>query len=147
MYIKLFPIYTCIYTYVHKHKSVYTKKQHVYIYSVTHGIPSVAHHWNSWDPLTCTLFSTKEPLNVGHFCGKWPIKMRDPMSLGHPVSDHSHRRLLFRYVYMYLYICIWTHIYTNEKGAYIYIPDQPYRRPLYMLYIYLLIRIYIRTHV
>jgi len=31
------------------------------------------------------LFSTKEPLNIGHFCGKWPIKIRDPMSLRHPV--------------------------------------------------------------
>jgi len=25
------------------------------------------------------------PTNIGHFCGKWPIKIRDPMSLGHPV--------------------------------------------------------------
>jgi len=25
-------------------------------------------------------FSTKEPLNIGHFCGKWPIKIRDSMS-------------------------------------------------------------------
>jgi len=28
-------------------------------------------------------FSTKEPSNIGHFCGKWPIKIRDPMSLRH----------------------------------------------------------------
>jgi len=39
----------------------------------------------SWDPLSCRSFSTKEPLNTGHFCGKWPIKIRDPMSLCHPV--------------------------------------------------------------
>jgi len=34
---------------------------------------------------SCRLFSTKEPLNIGHVCGKWPIKIRDPMSLRHPV--------------------------------------------------------------
>jgi len=39
------------------------------------------------DPLSCRSFSTKEPLNIGHFCGKWHIKIRDPMSLRHPVSD------------------------------------------------------------
>ena len=31
-------------------------------------------------------FSTKEPLNIGHFCGKWPINIRDPMSLRHPAT-------------------------------------------------------------
>jgi len=34
-------------------------------------------------------FSTKEPLNIGHFCGKWPIKIRDPMSLRHPVARYD----------------------------------------------------------
>ena len=28
-----------------------------------------------------------EPLNIGLFCGKWPIKIRDPMSFRHPVSQ------------------------------------------------------------
>jgi len=41
------------------------------------------------DPLSCRSFSTKEPLNVSHFCGKWPVKIRDPMSLRHPVADFS----------------------------------------------------------
>ena len=41
---------------------------------------------DSYDPLSCTSFSTKEPLNIGHFCGEWPIKIRDPMSLRHPVA-------------------------------------------------------------
>jgi len=40
---------------------------------------------DSQDPLSCRSFSTKEPLDMSHFCGKWPIKIRDPMSLGHPV--------------------------------------------------------------
>jgi len=43
---------------------------------------------DSWDPLSCRSFSTTEPLNIGHFCGKWPIKIRDPMSLRHPVLWH-----------------------------------------------------------
>jgi len=40
---------------------------------------------DSKDPQSCRLFSTKEPLNIGHFCGKWPIKIKDPMTLHHPV--------------------------------------------------------------
>ena len=31
------------------------------------------------------IISHNEPLNIGHFCGKWPIKIRDAMSLRHPV--------------------------------------------------------------
>ena len=37
-------------------------------------------------PVSCRSFSTKEPLNIGHFCGKWPIKISDPMGLRRPVS-------------------------------------------------------------
>jgi len=28
---------------------------------------------DSQDPLSCRSLATKEPLNIGHFCGKWPI--------------------------------------------------------------------------
>ena len=31
------------------------------------------------------IISTKEPQNTGHFCRTWLIKIRDPMSLGHPL--------------------------------------------------------------
>ena len=57
---------------------------------------------DSWDPLICRWFSTKEPLNIGHFCGKWPIKIRDPMSLRHPVrwSCSCHFEVC-------IYICVW----------------------------------------
>ena len=41
----------------------------------------------------CRSFSTKEPLNIGLFCGKWPIKIRDPMSLRHPVSVDTPYRI------------------------------------------------------
>jgi len=42
---------------------------------------------DSKDSSSCRSFSEsiKEPLNLGHFCGKSPIKIRDPMSLRHPV--------------------------------------------------------------
>jgi len=42
------------------------------------------HHWKVQNIYTHANF-TKEPLNIGLFCGKWPIKIRDPMSLRHPV--------------------------------------------------------------
>ena len=41
---------------------------------------------DSLDPLSCRSFSTKEPLNIGRFCGKWPIKVMDPISFGRPIS-------------------------------------------------------------
>ena len=44
---------------------------------------------DSQDPLSCRSFPTKEPLNIGHFCGKWPIKIRDPMSLRHTLYSYS----------------------------------------------------------
>ena len=46
---------------------------------------------DSQDPLSCISFSTKETLNIGHFCGKWPIRIRDPMSLRHPVLNLLHK--------------------------------------------------------
>ena len=38
---------------------------------------------------------TKEPLNIGLFCWKWPIKIRKPMSLRHSVRIYSYRTNLF----------------------------------------------------
>jgi len=40
------------------------------------------------DALGCTSLLTKawEPLTIGHFCGKRPIKMRHPLHLYHPVG-------------------------------------------------------------
>jgi len=37
------------------------------------------------DALSCRSFLAKEPLLIGLFCGKWPIKIRHPMTLRHPV--------------------------------------------------------------
>jgi len=41
---------------------------------------------DSYDFLSCRSYSTKEPLNIGHFSGRWPVKIRDPVSLRHPVQ-------------------------------------------------------------
>jgi len=41
---------------------------------------------DSQDARSRRSFSAKEPLLVWLFCGKWPVKIRRPMSLRHPVS-------------------------------------------------------------
>ena len=35
-------------------------------------------------------FSQKEPLIIGLFCGKWPMKIRHPMTLRHSVISSAH---------------------------------------------------------
>ena len=37
------------------------------------------------DALSCRLFSAKEPLSIGLFCWKWPVKIRHPRGLRNPV--------------------------------------------------------------
>jgi len=37
------------------------------------------------DAISCRSLSAKEPLIMGLFCGKRPIKIRQPMGLCHPV--------------------------------------------------------------
>ena len=41
--------------------------------------------------VSCTSLSAKEPLILGLFCGKWPIKIRHPVTLRHTV--HATRAL------------------------------------------------------
>jgi len=60
----------------------------------------------SWDPLSCRSFFTKGPPNIGHFCGKWPIKIRDPMSLRHPVLNQRCHTLSYTYTPR-MYTHIW----------------------------------------
>jgi len=35
--------------------------------------------------LICRSFSAKEPLIIGLFCGKWPMALRHPKDLRHPI--------------------------------------------------------------
>jgi len=60
------------------------------------------------DALSCRSFLTREPLIIGLFCGKWPIQMRHPMGLRHPV------RLALSYVWhnLHSYVCD-----VNEYGT------------------------------
>jgi len=44
---------------------------------------------DSWDALSCRSCFEKEPLIIGLFCGKWPVKIRHPMALRHPVYTDS----------------------------------------------------------
>ena len=37
------------------------------------------------DDLSCRSFFAKEPIIIGLFCGQWPMKIRHPMGLRHPV--------------------------------------------------------------
>jgi len=93
--------------------------------------------------ISCRLFFAKEPLIIGLFCGRWPIKIRHPMGLRHPVAPFSlsfffsrslsHALIIgFENLRFGIYICrcIYIHIYM-----FIY---------MYM-YIYMHIRTYIYT--
>jgi len=42
---------------------------------------------NSKDASSCLSFFAKEPLIIRLFCGKWPMKIRHPMTPRHSVSD------------------------------------------------------------
>jgi len=41
---------------------------------------------DSGDALNCRSFFAKEPVIIGLFCGKWPIKIRHSVGLRHPES-------------------------------------------------------------
>jgi len=67
--------------------------RHIYVYLMSHlwtctgdGLDSHTGWSRPIDALSCRSLSAKEPLIIGLFCGKWPIKVRHPMGLRHPVS-------------------------------------------------------------
>ena len=67
--------------------STWSNAAHVIAHVITSAMASCDTGWQKLiGSPSCRSFSTKEPLNIGHFCGKWPIKIRDPMSLRHPVA-------------------------------------------------------------
>ena len=45
---------------------------------------------DAWDASNCKSLSAKEPLIVGLFCGKRPMKMRHPMGLCHQKQLKAH---------------------------------------------------------
>ena len=78
--------------------------------------------------LSCRSFFAKEPLIIGLICGKWPIKIRHPMGLGHPVYVYTSYanmyviRVCTQFTYItkcstkimyenYVHICICVHVF------------------------------------
>jgi len=51
---------------------------------------------DSQDASSCSLFLVKEPLIIGLFCGKWPMKIRNLMTLRHPVCRMTLRHTVSR---------------------------------------------------
>ena len=70
------------------------------------------------DAISCRLFSAKEPLIIGLFCGKWPVKISRPMGLCHPVLLYTDANLLQglwiwgTYVTWLIDMCDVTHSYV-----------------------------------
>jgi len=77
-------LYSYICIYIHAYSFLFT---YTFCLHTRRVHTSVQGGEDSEDPLSCRSFSTKEPINIGHFCGKCPIKIMDPMSLRHPVKD------------------------------------------------------------
>ena len=60
----------------------------------------------------------KEPLIIGLFCRKRPVKIRHPMPLHHPIDAYrlllplNTRIHIYVYIYIYTQICVHIYIYT-----------------------------------
>jgi len=57
---------------------------------ISHHFSTIMHQLSTgrrkcMDVLSCASLSAKEPLILELFCGKWPIKIRHPLTLHHPV--------------------------------------------------------------
>jgi len=56
-------------------------------FSENHSMDIIQGGEDSWHALVCRSFFAKEPLIIGLICGKWPVKIRHPMNLYHPVPN------------------------------------------------------------
>ena len=68
--------------------------------------------------LNCRSLFAKEPLIIGLFCGKWPLKMRHPTHLRHPVA-HDLRRSVYSMKAHEWVVYIHMNIYINTQNIYI----------------------------
>jgi len=87
-------IFTCMYIYICM--SIYTQKYmyiYVYVYTARSRNKNSYSHKRVYhiqvgedaqDAFSCKSLSAKEPLIIGLFCGKCPLKIRHPMHLRHP---------------------------------------------------------------
>ena len=69
--------------YIHTH--IYVIRTHIYVCQL--GADQLQGGDDAWDALSCRSLSAKEPLIMGPFCGKRPIKIRHPRRLCHPVCS------------------------------------------------------------
>jgi len=85
--------YTCVHMYIYIYICISVYTQNVSL--------------QSGEDYSCWSFSTIEPLNKGQFCGKWPIKISDPMSFRHPLPWGGWK-------WWHLHLCL--HVYMNMSG-------------------------------
>ena len=78
---------------------------------------------DSSDALSCKSFFVKEPLIIGLFCGEWPMKIRDPTTLRHPVNaDHNISAVLMFDTHeteVRVCVCVWIHMNQSEVRVYV----------------------------
>ena len=80
---------TSLYTAINVKRDLFTTSlfvNHIYRVSKTRRMPWFTGH-----------FSQQKQLNIGLFCRKWPIKIRQPLPLRHPVSLSLLRRAPARF--------------------------------------------------
>ena len=66
----------------HMNESCHTWGHATGHHAIHHSVQDGEDPYDAW---SCRSFSAKEPLIIGLFCGKWPVKIRHPMGLRHPV--------------------------------------------------------------
>jgi len=108
---------------------VKTYEPHVWMTFLSHEYEPVKHMSHTCRvakthrmPWVAGYFSQKETLIIGLFCGRWPIKIRHPMVLRHPVwvpcLSHGYepsaweRGYMCTYMHVYICICMYTYKYT-----------------------------------
>jgi len=116
-YIRL--IYTQLYIFLQYYTGNVQYISDIYIRKYTKSIYSIYETYvqGGEDPyaaLSCRSFSAKEPIIVGLFCGKRPIKVRHPMTLRHPVWDIYTRHVGAKmwHTHTHLHTLTHTHTYT-----------------------------------
>jgi len=102
--------HTCTHTHTHTCR-------HAHIITNTH--PNTRQHvlcaaYTGWRRpigcLSCRSFFAKDPLIIGFFCGKWPVKIRPPVGLRRPMlhadtttHPHIHSVSLTQHIHMYIH--------------------------------------------
>jgi len=137
-------IHTCIYAYIHVY--IHT---HILVYKHSCMHVCILDECTGWRRLIGFLklrvISAKEPLIIGLFCGKWPVKIRHLTYDCHPLCILE----------VCMYVCIHTAVWMceaavaqqpNEHYGYTYIHKYIQYEHVWCIYIYMHIYIYIYTN-